>query len=417
MSILLRNAQVVDLQSPHHNKRVNILIEDNQISSMNGSDAEKEIDCTDKLVLPGLCDLNADFCDPGYEFKEDLTTGSFAAMAGGFTDVNLIPSTEPPIQTKSDVEYILSKTTKYLDLHVSGALTKMLDGKELSEIIDLKKSGARSFSDGLNPVWNTELLLKSLQYTSQVDVPIFQNARDSYLSRNTHMHESVISTELGLRGEPSISESIAIERDLNILKYAGGKLHFSALSSLDAVNLIREAKSSGLAVTCDVGIHHLMFIDEDLLSFDSNLKSLPPYRSKSDRVALIEGVLDGTIDAICSYHRPQDQESKQLEFDLAENGAIAIQTFISSLLSISDVPFELLIERVTKGARKILGLDEIVVDAGNVAKLAIVDPKAEWELNNDTNLSKSRNSPFWNQLLKGRVVATINKGNLHYSNG
>ena len=275
-------------------------------------------------------------------------------------------------------------------------------------MIDLMHAGSRSFSDGDRSVDSSKLLLKALQYSNQIDLPIFQNARDSSLSENAQMHEGLVSTGLGLRGEPSISEELIINRDLDILKYSGGKLHFSMVSTAGGIDLVKKAKKKGLDVTCDVSIHHLLFNDSTLSQFNSIYKSTPPFRSEADRKALIKGVIDGTVDAICSGHRPQDQESKKLEFDLAEPGAISLQTFLNSLLQLDLIPFEILIEKVTKGPRNILNLEETGVKIGSKAKLAILDKKASWHYDSKTNKSKSNNSPFFGSELHGKVFGTIN---------
>ncbi len=409
MSLLLKNALVIDPKSSYHNKKKDILIEKGLIKSFGKSSARKTLDCTGKIVTPGWFDLNANFCDPGLEFKEDIASGTKVASRGGFTDVNVMPATQPPIVTKSDVEYIRAKELQEVELHVSAAVSHNLDGENLTEMIDLRGSGVESFSNGDQPISNTKLLLKALQYTSQLHVPVLQNARDSHLSEHTQMHEGVVSTGLGLKGEPSLSEELIVARDLGILKYSGGKIHFSKISTAKSVDLIRKAKKEKLNLTCDVSIHHLIFTDSSLGDFDSTFKSLPPFRSENDKKALIKGLKDGTIDAICSDHRPQDIESKKLEFDLADAGAISLQTFLPALLKIQEVPLEILIEKITHGPRKVLELEEISVKKGSVAKLTILDPKCEWRLDKKSNFSKSINSPFWEQQLIGKVAGTINR--------
>ena len=221
-----------------------------------------------------------------------------------------------------------------------------------------------------------------------------------------------MSTNLGLRGEPSLSEALILSRDLDILRYSGGNIHFSKISTSNAVRLIKQAKKEKLNVTCDVGIHHLLFDDSSIANFDTMYKSLPPFRSQSDRKALIKGVKDGTIDAICSNHRPQDQESKQLEFDLADSGSISLQTFLPALLKIEDIPFDILTERITQGPRRVLGLEEVSIEEESLAKLTIVDMEAKWIFDRKVNVSKSYNSPFWYQELTGRVVGTVNRDSL-----
>ncbi|MEP1033781.1 dihydroorotase [Ekhidna sp.] len=409
MSILLKNVLVLDLNSPVHGKQSNILIEKGIITSLNGKSASKEYDLKGKTVTSGWVDLNAQFHDPGFEYREDIVSGTKVAQAGGFTDVCLSPETYPPIETKSDVSYILKKTLPQLNLHVGAAVSEGLKGENLTEMMDLHEAGANVFSDGDFPIWNAELLLKALQYTNSMKVSIFQNARDAHISANTQMHEGRVSTNLGLRGEPSLSEELIIQRDIEILKYSGGNLHFSRISSAKSVDLIRSAKKAGLSVTCDVGIHHLLFTDESIGEFDSIFKVIPPYRSEKDRKALVKGVKEGVIDALCSNHRPFDQECKQLEFDLADPGNISLQTFYASLLRISeDIPLETLIERVTNGPRSILRLENIKIDVDQSAKLTVLDPHAIWKFDTDTNLSKSQNSPYWNAELTGSVVGTIN---------
>ncbi|MEP1093605.1 MAG: dihydroorotase [Cyclobacteriaceae bacterium] len=405
---MLKNALVLDLQSPYHNKKKDILIENGRITSFGKASSKKVIDCSGKIVTPGWFDLNANFCDPGFEFKEDLKSGSTAASNGGFTDVNLMPITNPSILTKSDVEYIKSREFPEVNLHVSGALSQNRDGENLTEMIDLQHAGVESFSEGDRPISNAKLLLKALQYTSQMNIPIFQNARDVNLSENAQMHEGVASTGLGLKGEPSLSEELVVARDLAILEYSGGRIHFSKISAAESVDLIRKAKKKKLNVTCDVSIHHLLFTDSHLRNFDSTFKSLPPFRTEVDRKSLLKGVVDGTIDAICSDHRPQDSESKKLEFDLADAGTISLQTFLPALLKIKEAPLEVLIDKVTNGPRKVLGLDSVSIKKGAEAKITIFDVKYEWQLDKNTNSSKSVNSPFWEENLTGKVTGTVN---------
>ncbi|SNT13772.1 dihydroorotase [Ekhidna lutea] len=410
MSLLLKNVLVLDLNSPAHNKQIDLLIENGIITSLKGKSAKKEIDLRGKTVSCGWFDLNAHFNDPGTEYREDIRSGSAVAAAGGFTDVCLIPETTPPIESKSDVKYILNRENDLVDLHVNAAVSEGLAGENLTEMLDLHQAGAVCFSDGDRPIWNAELLLKALQYTNDLGVPIIQNPRDLHISANTHMHEGKVSTNLGLRGEPSLTEELAIQRDIEILKYSGGKLHFSSISTAKGVELVKKAKKEGLAVTCDVGIHHLIFTDSSIGDFNTNYKSLPPYRTEKDRKSLVKGIKDGTIDAISSNHRPYDLESKQLEFDLAEAGNISLQTFYSCLLMVSkEVPIDILIDRVVNGPRRVLGIDLIKIDEGEKCKLTMVDPEESWILNGSTNQSKSHNSPFWESELKGKVIGTINQ--------
>jgi dihydroorotase len=409
MRIRLANAKIFDPSSEFHLQTTNILIEDGVITQIGEIPEGKSIDLKGKIVAPGWVDLFANFNEPGLEHKEDLKSGSAAAANGGFTDVCLIPNTSPVIESKSEVEYIKARS-KDVDLWPLGAVSEGLKGENLTEILDLHKHGAVAFTDGTHPIWNSELLLKALQYVQKFDGLIMSRPQDVGLSRHTQMHEGVVSTTLGMTGEPSIAEYITIQRDIEILKYVGGKIHFSQISCERSVSLIKHAKDAGLNVTCDVSINHLIFTENDLESFDTNFKLEPPLRREKDRKALIKGLNNGVIDAICSSHQPHDQECKQLEFDLADFGAIGLQTVYPALLSIqNELPLEAAFEKMSAGPRRVLGLDPVSIEVGSVAKLAIFDPEEEWVLDGKTNKSKSKNSPFIGKKLKGRALGIINK--------
>ncbi len=410
MKILLSQATIFDPASKFHQKKYDILIEDGVITQIGQNlKAKKVIDCDKKEVFPGFVDLFAHFNDPGFEHKEDLESGSRVANSGGFTDVLLIPNNHPVTQSKSDVEYIQSQSKYGVDLWAMGAVSEGTAGENLTEILDLQHAGARAFSDGINSIWNTELLLKALQYVQKFDGLIINRPKDKHLSMHTHMHEGVVSTLLGLKGEPSISEELAIQRDLDILRYTGGRLHFSQISTIKSVSLIKKAKKEGLNVTCDVGIHHLVFTEDLINNFDSNYKSDPPFRSEKDRKALIKGVAEGTIDAVVSAHQPQDAENKELEFDLAANGLLSMQTLYAMFIQLKpEIALDKLITAITINPRKILDLPPVQIEEGYPAKLTIAEPGHVWSYNQTTNQSKSANSPFLGFDLKGRVFGTIN---------
>ena len=278
MKLRLANATIFDPSSSHHLQQTNILIEDGIIASIGEMSEGKAIDLKGKIVAPGWVDLFAHFNEPGLEHKEDLRSGSLTAAAGGFTDVCLIPNTNPVVESKGEVQYIRSRS-KEVDLWPLGALSEGTKGENLTEILDLHTHGAVAFTDGLNPIWNSELLLKALQYVQKFDGLVITRPQDVGLGRYTQMHEGVISTELGMTGEPSLSEFLTVQRDIEILKYVGGKIHFSQISCERSVSLIKKAKDAGLQVTCDVSINHLLFTENDLESFDTNFKISPPLRS------------------------------------------------------------------------------------------------------------------------------------------
>ena len=418
MSLLLKNCLIYDRQSRHHLKKSHILIDKGIIQSIGSASANaKEIDLKGAVVTSGWVDLNANFNDPGHEHKEDLKSGCTVAQNSGFTDVALFPNTNPVVETKGDVEYVKSQSGKPVDLHPIAALSEGTNGENLTEMLDLHEAGAVAFSDGMKHIWNSELLVKALQYVQKFNGLIISRPTDPYLSRNAQMHEGPTSTSLGMRGEPAISEKLQIANQLEILRYAGGRLHFTMVSTADGLKLIKSTRKEGLKVTCDVGINHLKFTDRDVSNFDTNYKIDPPYRTEADRKALVKGVNDGTIDAIVSGHQPQDRESKFLEFDLASPGVISLQTMFAVLISLKgELDLDAAVDKLTHGPREILGLKSVTIVKGASARLAIFDPEKKWSLNEKSNFSKSQNSPFWDQELIGKTLGMIIDNKLELTN-
>lgn len=417
MDILFREVQILDPQSTHHKKVRNVHIKNGKIASI-GSGAPKSskiINGKGLKVVPGLLDMRANFHDPGMEHKEDIGSGCHAAELGGFTGVVLLPNTDPVIQTKSHVEYIISKGRTYLpDVYPMAAITLDAKGESLTEMIDLHHAGAVAFTDGDQSSWHTDIMLKSLIYVQKFEGLVINRPEDTMLTKFGDMHEGEVSTALGLKGMPSLAEEIMIKRDLDLLAYTGGKLHLSNISSKGAVTLIKEAKRKKLNVTCDTSIHHLLFDDTQLGSYDTNFKSNPPFRSQKDRNALINAVKEGTIDVIVTSHTPQDQESKKLEFDLACFGLIGLQTFIPGIELLKDkLPLDSIISSVTQNPRRILGLPEVKIEEGEVVNMTIIDPNEKWSFDEHTNGSKSINSPLFDQVLEGKSLGVIN-GSMHY---
>ena len=418
MSLLLQNVTVRDTRSPYHGQQVSIHIADGKVQSFNQDvKADQVLDLQGIEITPGFFDLWSHFHDPGHEHKEDLNSGMATAQAGGYTDVCLLPDTHPVADNKSQITYWLNKSQFHpVKIHPYAMVSQGGKDEVISEMRDLHENGAVAFTGGLRPIANTELLLKSLQYTSSFGGLVINRPSDIYLTRFGQMHEGFVSTSLGLKGMASIAEKVAIERDLNVLEYAGGRLHLSGISSKEGVETVRKAKERGLPVTCDVSIHHLIYTDESLTTFDSNLKLNPPLRTEEDRQALIEGVRSGVIDAISAEHIPQDTECKELEFDLADFGAISLQTVYSQLLTISDhIPMDILVDKCTYGPRAILGYEMITIAEGSIARFALFDPKAKWTLDHQTNRSKSNNTVLFGQQLTGRSTGIV-VGNTYYRN-
>jgi len=412
MSVLITGVKILDPASKYHKKVKNVFIEKGRISYI-GKEipaARNIIDGRSSFLTTGWFELRADFGDPGFEYKEDLSSGIKTASASGFTGVALTPNTKPPIQSKNDVKYIQRfNASSVTSLYPMAVVTDQGKGEDLAEMMDAHSAGAVAFSDGNCPLWNTDILVKSLQYARQFDGLIIDRPVDRWISLYGVMNEGIVSTQLGLKGIPNVAEEIAIRRDLDALKYTGGKLHFSLISSAGAVSLIRQAKKQGQKVTCDVSINHLIFTDDMVGDYDTIFKVDPPLRGKKDLTALKKGVSDGTIDAIVSDHRPQDIESKRLEFEYAACGINGMQAFWPALLQLSNhIPLEILIERVTSGPRNVLGLGIPTIGEGQSANLTLVSPKTEWKLDANTNLSKSENSPWFGQKLTGKVMAVFN---------
>jgi dihydroorotase len=297
-----------------------------------------------------------------------------------------------------------------VQIYPLAAVTKNNKGEELTEMIDLHEAGAVAFTDGLKPIWHTDILLKSLQYLQKFDGLLIDHPEDIWLNLFGQMHEGINSTMLGLKGMPRIAEDTAVGRNLELLSYAGGRLHFSRLSSGKAIDMIRTARKK-LNITCDIAIYQPLLDDSLLSDFDTNYKVNPPLREKVDNDALMKALKDGTIDVLCSGHTPHEDESKSLEFDLAEFGMINLQTFAANLATLSAiVDWDVLMEKITINPRKLLGLEIPTIDVDAKANLTLFDPARTWTFDEKTNFSKSRNSPWLNKEVKGKAVAVFNNG-------
>lgn len=417
MKILIQSAKIVCPSSSFHLKKRNVLINNGRIAEIGDKNysADKVIDAEGKILSTGWFDLGAFVGDPGLEQKEDLTSLSKAAAAGGFTGVAVLPNTHPTIQTKNEVAYIQQgNESRLAQLFPLAAVTKSCKGEELTEMIDLHNAGAVGFTDGLHGLWHTDIFLKALQYLQKFEGVLIDHPEDIWLNKFGQMHEGINSTMLGLKGMPRIAEEIAVARNLELLSYSGGKVHFSRLSTARSIDLVRQARKKGLQVTCDVTGYQPLLDDSLLSDFDTNYKVNPPLREKADQDALLKGLKDGTIDILISGHVPQDDESKFLEFDLSDFGMINLQTFASQLSSLSeDIELSDLIEKVTDNPRKLLSMELPSIEVEAKANLTLFDPTLEWTFTEDENLSKSKNSPWLGKKLKGKAVGAVNN-NRHW---
>jgi dihydroorotase len=410
MNLLLKSATIIDPNSPFNQKIADILIEKGIITRIAADiEADAEVfEAEDLYVSPGFFDLNCNIGEPGLETKEDLYTGTKAAASGGFTGIALMPNTIPPVHSKAEIEYILNRSKKNLvDVYPLGTISHKREGKDLAEMYDMYLSGAKAFSDGNRPVQDAGLMERALLYAQGFDALVFSYPEDTAIAGKAKVNEGEISTLLGMKGIPSLAEELMIARDLYLAEYTGSSIHFSTISTNRSVELIREAKRKGLEVTCDVAVHHLVLTDEALLGFDSLYKVKPPLRTQDDVEALLKGLYDGTIDAIVSQHTPHEVEFKNVEFEVAEFGMIGLQTAFSLTIK-AGLDIDLIVQKLAISPREILGIDIPVIAEGKEANLVLLDIGAEWEYSRKNNRSKSYNSPFIGQNLKGKVLLTCN---------
>jgi dihydroorotase len=412
-NLLIQSVTVLHSESPFNGQTVDVLITNGKISEIG-----KKIDASDKnltiidakgqFLSPGFLDINVNFGEPGLETKEDMGTGCATAAAGGFTAVALMPNTQPPIHSKAEVSYLLSKSPNNLvDIFPIGCISHHREGKELAEMFDMQNSGAIAFSDGNKPVSNAGLMSRALLYTKSFNGLIFSYAEDQDIAAKGKMNEGVMSTFLGMKGNPSLAEELMVARDLYLAEYNEARIHFSTISSHRSVDLIRKAKKAGVKVTCDVAAHHLVLTEDNLEGFDSQYKVKPPLRTKTDQKALIAGLKDGTIDAIVSQHTPHEIEFKDVEFEIASYGIIGLQTVLPLALK-SGLSPEMIVEKLAISPRKLLGITIPIFDLGISANFILFNPIEKWTLNEKSNKSKSNNSPFMGQELTGKVTLVHN---------
>lgn len=413
-NILISSAQLLLPGHPQNGKTVDILIENGRISGIGqqlklNSQKLHIVDGRGAVVSAGFFDLHANFGEPGLETKEDIKTGSAVAVAGGYTGVAVYPNTNPPIDSRSEVSLIVNSAKgNIVEVFPIGTISKKREGKELAELYDMQTTGALAFSDGDRAVQQAGLMGRALLYAKGFDGLVISFAEDESVAGDHQMNEGKMSTYLGMKGKPNLAETLMVSRDLFLAEYHEARIHFTCISTAESVDLIRKAKEKGVRVTCDVAAHNLLYTDENVVGFDSNFKVRPPLRTKADINALVKGLRDGTIDTVVSQHTPQEIEYKNVEFQIAKEGMLGLQTTLPFLLR-AGLSVEEIVRYLVVQSREIVGKPIPTLTVGSEANLVLFDPHKKWILNSSTNKSKSKNSPAFEQELMGQVKLVVNR--------
>lgn len=420
--ILIKNGRLIDPKTKT-DKITDILISDNRVSKIEKhikTTGATVIDAEEMVVAPGLIDLHCHLRDPGRPDEETIESGSAAAVSGGFTTICCMPNTEPPIDNEGIVHYIYKEAEKVSLCRVFpiGAITKKREGKEITEFGELVKAGVKGFSDDGSTVNNPKVLRYALEYSKIFDIPIFEHALDEKLSKDGLMNEGITSTKLGLSGSPGIAEEVIVARDLIIARFTGARIHFCHISTKGSVELIRNAKRAGIKVTCETCPHYFFYNDTVLESYETNFKVNPPIRSEEDRLAIIEGLKDGTIDCISTDHAPHSSAEKELDFNTAPFGMIGLETAlplaIMQLINIEKFSWLTVLEKFTINPAKIIKENLGSISPGAIADIVVINPRIHWRLTEEQIKSKSRNTPLLNKELIGRVEYVIVNGVIKY---
>ena len=418
MTILLRQVKIADQHSPYNGQVKDILLQDAVLVSIQDhyeGKADQIVDYPGTIVSLGWIDPFTHFCDPGYEHRETLKTGAAAAQAGGFTTVFVVPNTQPVMDNKTQVNYIVQQQ-QHLPIEILpiGALSKKIEGKDLAEMIDMHQAGAVASSDGLYPVQSNLLFLKALQYVKTFDGVVIQMPIDKSMGAVGLMNEGITSTQIGLPGIPAIAEELMIARDIELLKYTNSKLHITGVSTAKGIALIEAGKKAGLALTCSVTPYHLYFNETDLNTYDTLLKVYPPLRTKADQAALQDAVERGVVDCISSHHQPQDWDGKTIEFEYAKAGIACIETTYATINHLfPKLKDEAIANLLSNHTRQIFNLGSNSIKEGHKVDLTLFNRTNSFTPTKATSKSKSVNNPFLDKALNGTVIGTYSKGQLH----
>lgn len=412
MKYLLKKCMILDENSPFDGKKMDILIKKNTILQIakNIEDDSAEVIKGKKLYIStGWMDIGTSLGEPGHEQRETMASLCAAARAGGYTDLAVFPNAIPATQTQAQVTQLIDTGKKHgVSIHPIGALSKDRKGEEITEIIDLQRAGAVAFSDGNRPVEKDGLLLRALQYVKSFDGLILHHPRNESLDNGGHVHEGDVSVAMGLKGSPTLSETLTLERDLQLAAYTESRLAIHNISSKESISRLKNLKKEN-DVYASVACMNLVETDAVVETFDVNFKVDPPLRSKSDKNALIKAVNTGDIDYITSNHTPLEEELKKLEFPYAEPGIINLQTCFSVLNSaVGDkIDIRTLVHKISKGPKQMLGIQDSIIDEGQKGSFTIFDTEEEWTFTSENNVSISSNSPYLGKTLKGKVLLTV----------
>ena len=426
MTLWIRGGDLVDpIKGLVENQ--DIIIEDGRVSKIlpSGEFTEKGgrisiIDASGRLIIPGMIDMHVHLREPGYEYKETIETGSLAGVAGGFTGVACMPNTDPANDNVSVTEFILKQADKAgkLKVYPIAAITKGRKGESLTEFGDLKKAGAIGVSDDGSPVINSELMRRAVEYARYHDLIVISHCEDMHLSEGGVMHEGLISTKIGLKGTPSASEEIMVEREISLARLTGCPVHIAHVSTAGSVNAIRRAKEDGLPVTAETAPHYFSLDHAEVMGYNTNAKINPPLRSPEDVYAIKRGLAEDVIDVIATDHAPHSLLEKNLEFDKAAFGIIGLETALPLTLALvreGILTIQSAVRKLTYSPASILRINRGVVQEGSIADLAVIDPEFEYTLKEEDIMSKSKNTPFIGKRLKGRNILTIAEGQIVWS--
>ena len=414
MSILIKSARIIDAKSDFNGKTQDILIEKGVITKISNSiksDNAKIINLKNLHVSPGWIDSSVCFGEPGYEDRETIENGTVTAASSGYTDVILNPYTKPILDSRADISFIKNKSLgNIVDVHPLGALTRQSKSSELADLKEMFEAGCVGFYDFKKPITNPNILKTALQYVQHFNGLILSFPLEQSISKNAQMHEGIVSTTYGLKGFSEISEEIAVFRDIKLLEYTGGKLHFPTISTLNSLNIIKEAKSKGLNVTCGVSINNLFFNDKKLKDFDTRFKVNPPIRDEKTRKGLIKGVEKRVIDCVTSDHIPVDIDNKKTDFENSDFGAIGLESSFGALNSLLGLNKTI---EILNSSYEIFNLSRPTIDVGNEAKISMFEPKEKYIFSKKNIYSSSKNSSFLNTEITGISKGIISNSKVH----